>query len=116
MSLKCPRCGIDVSTDAVACCNCAYPAKSFSKIHYSVLEIYAPKICGINDICSVYDLEYRKLAQCRVGEVLKFRCTEPITVILELFGCVCKPYADILPGEKYRVNLISLGRINIEKI
>jgi len=116
VTVKCPQCGNIISYEAVACTKCAYPAKRFEKIYYSSIEIIAEERMGLNNLCCVYDTNYKKLAQSRSGEKLVFKCTEPMTVLIEIFGCICRPEINVLPGESYWVRLKYLGKILIEKI
>lgn len=113
--IECPQCGMRLSNEAIACKRCAYPSKKFSAIYYSTVKLCITQRKDLKNICRAYDKDFNILSECSVGGMLKIKCTEPITVLLEIFGCICKSEIVLYPGESYIAELKKIGVISIKK-
>ena len=115
-TIKCPKCGAQISSKAVACKHCAYPWKSFSTIHCVTFKFDCVARKDIDNECYIYDRNFRRLARCKLGEVTAFICCEPCEVFVEIAGCVCKPLITVSAGKKYSIRLIRFGLVAVEEL
>ena len=115
-TIKCPKCGAQISDKAVACKNCAYPWKRFSQIHYANFKFNDVSRTDISSDCYLFDKDFRRLANCKIGEETSFVCCEPIEVFVQMAGCMCKPSITVSVGKRYIIRLIRFGLVSVEEI
>ena len=114
--LKCPNCGSDITDKAIACKYCAYPWKNFSPIHCTTVKFETVTRNDIDVNCYVYDKNYKKMANCKLGEKANFICCEPYEVVIQMAGCICKPSFTVSAGKCYLVRMIRFGLVSVEEI